>query len=228
MQKNNLDRAIVDRYCFIPDIIDPIFNLKLCAKARNRKLIHKEFYEKNVIYTHVPKAAGSSLGVALIGSDTVGHFPLKYIKKIDNEIFNRAYKFSFVREPYDRIRSAYNFLSIGGKGKWDNKWISKHNLNNVCFDEFVIDKLDEKLMYSIIHLVPQYEFLTEQDKLLTDYVGKIEEMDESILTIQKETNIILNIKHHNKNELNNIKSESLETKNKIQKLYTKDYEIFGY
>lgn len=53
------------------------------------------------------------------------------------------------------------------------------------FYDFVIDKLNGKLMYSIINSVPNYEFLTEQDEVLKDYISKIEEMDESILIIRK-------------------------------------------
>lgn len=56
--------------------------------------------EYNAIFIHIPKTAGSSIQEALGhgGHETIHHY-------MEQEGFNRAFKFAFVRNPWDRFIS---------------------------------------------------------------------------------------------------------------------------
>ena len=84
--------------------------------------IYKKFLKKNSIFVHIPKTAGRSIINSIYGNDlkNCGHrtyFFYKYLftkKRIQN-----MYTFSFVRNPYSRLFSAYNFLKKGGENLHD-------------------------------------------------------------------------------------------------------------
>ena len=71
----------------------------------------KVFDEKKCIFFHIPKTAGISLVKALFGDLDWGHRDVNYyINVFDKKRFNDYFKFTFVRNPYDRLFSAYSFL----------------------------------------------------------------------------------------------------------------------
>lgn len=74
------------------------------------------FKNKKVIFIHIPKAAGISLYKSIFNKDSFGHQTIRYYECfMSSKEFNRCYKFSFVRNPYDRIHSAFHYLKAGGR-----------------------------------------------------------------------------------------------------------------
>lgn len=227
---SNFDNTMVERYCFLPKVVPAYMNLKLCSLMRRDSIIHKKFYDSHAIYTHIPKAAGSSIGFSLLGHDKVGHYPLRYLQKIDPVFFHEAFKFTIVRHPVNRLMSAFYFLLDGGKGEWDRSWVKDNRLSGMSFESFVLERLDEKLMYSIIHLVPQYEFVCGCDgSLLADYVGKLEQLEDTLVEIKRLSNIELSVGRKNVTKTN-YESANLPEKvvAKIVELYFRDFSEFGY
>ena len=71
----------------------------------------KVFDKKKCIFFHIPKTAGISLVKALFGDLDWGHRDVKYYRNVFNKKkFDSYFKFTFVRNPYDRLFSAYSFL----------------------------------------------------------------------------------------------------------------------
>ena len=71
------------------------------------------FQPSKSIFIHIPKAAGTSISRAIYGQN-VGHRKAGDYIKISKREFEKYYSFSFTRNPWDRLVSAYNFTRQGG------------------------------------------------------------------------------------------------------------------
>ncbi|PAV24509.1 hypothetical protein CF392_15880 [Tamilnaduibacter salinus] len=230
MKNNKLDQAILERYGLLPRFFPPHFNIKASNLMRRQRTIHKEFYEKKMIYIHIPKVAGSSIGEAILGHDKVGHYPARYIRDIDNRFFDEAYKFTFVRNPWDRLYSAFSFLKNGGKGTWDSDWTQKYRVDLMDFEEFVIDFINESTVYSIIHLVPQIDFvLDKHGNSLMDYIGYFEELEEGMSVVSESTGFNFKVPRANVNEKVGYRDVySKKMIDKVARVYQEDLNYLRY
>ena len=75
------------------------------------------FDDHDAIFVHIPKTGGVSISDALFDSDTVGgHRPAKTYRLIYGaDRYAEMFSFGFAREPFDRLASAFTYLSAGGR-----------------------------------------------------------------------------------------------------------------
>jgi hypothetical protein len=192
----------------------------------------KGFDDLKCIFVHIPKAAGVSVNKALFGNLGGSHHKLKDYQLIFNKKeFNAYYKFTFVRNPWDRLVSTYFFLKNGGFHENDKVWFDENLSQFNNFEEFVLNWLNEDNIYKWIHFIPQYEFITVNGKVLIDDIYKLEHIEESMVTIAQKLNLTLELRHENQNP--NRKSKyreyySPKTKDVVSSVYKKDIELFDY
>lgn len=75
----------------------------------------KPFDESKSIFVHIPKCAGVSINKSLYGNLAGGHTTFdEYIIIFEPKCIENYFKFTFVRNPWDRVVSAYFFLQKGG------------------------------------------------------------------------------------------------------------------
>ena len=187
------------------------------------------------IYLRNPKVANSNFCKSILKLDDTS-----YYITIDKNEFGTLYKdyfvFSFVRNPWQRIYSAYkNKICFPQKVIMIGYYISYSGLyHKMPFSEY-IDFLftDEgKDDYTDNHWVSQSELLSYKDKLICNYVGKLEEQDKGLDEIEKQINVRLEIEGHEKRNYKG-KNGYLDfyTKdliNQVYKRYKKDCMIFDY
>src|SRR5258707_7699115 len=77
--------------------------------------------EFRCIFIHIPKTAGTSLSQALFGRHS-RHIPYIEYEKGNPRKFRQYFKFTFVRNPWDRLVSTYFFLKQGGLAPADPRW----------------------------------------------------------------------------------------------------------
>jgi hypothetical protein len=226
-------------------------------------------HKHKCIFIHIPKAAGTSieniflqdLGLNVnnrhslllgennnqdLGPPRVTHlFAKDYVKHsfISQELFGSYFKFSFIRNPYDRLYSSYKYWKF-------NDYMS--------FETFVTRKLPELLEHKTYSYFfkSQYEYLYGDGELLVDFVGRLENIETDINIVLENLNLKhLKLEHLNKSFNSNLtpyfifrligrlfkdyknidklsfnKNNNLSKESKvlIQDVYKKDFELFGY
>jgi hypothetical protein len=76
--------------------------------------IPQRMVERNLIFVHVPRAAGTSISRALYGEGCTHHFSARYYRAVNPKLWARAQSFAVLRDPFDRFASAYAFVRAGG------------------------------------------------------------------------------------------------------------------
>jgi hypothetical protein len=135
------------------------------------------------------------------------------------------YKFGFVRNPYDRLVSAYyNFKHSIEHKEWAFP-IYKYD----TFKEFVLD-LEESECFQFIHLRPQIEYLAIDGKIGVDFVGKYENLEQDFLVVENHLGLENKILSKERTSKHPPSSELYdeETREIVRRLYKDDFEKFGY
>lgn len=150
---------------------------------------YSEVEDKNhIIFVHIPKTAGKAIFHTLFSADTIGHHALVWYKTYNETKFNDYYKFAIVRNPWDRIVSAFYYLKQGGMIESDKAFALKHLGQYDNFADFVrgleIPEYRRKIL-RWIHFIPQCYFLCEESggSLMVDFLGKYETIDDDLKQI---------------------------------------------
>jgi hypothetical protein len=189
------------------------------------------FDEKRFIFVQVPKTGGTSLTCALANNLLHSHYKLRTWQLVFSEDeFNNYFKFAVVRNPWDRLVSAYHYLKQGGNNPTDRKW-GEDNLKNYSnFDEFVKKWINNKNLYSYIHFIPQFEFVCLSSNAHNlDYLAKFETLESDFEFIKKKLDIKSNLRHENRSKRESFrKYYTDETRAIVESAYAKDIELFNY
>jgi hypothetical protein len=147
------------------------------------------------------------------------HISLGEIKqKMAANKFNNYFKFGFVRNPWELRVSLYHYIQQSKKHPY-------HQLvKSLTFEDFINWEAKENQ-----HLQSNL-LLDSNDKLLADYVGRFEQLEQDFAHIAQDLHLKSELKHVNKSDHKkdyrtyyNKKTESL-----VRNFYQKDISIFGY
>ena len=187
----------------------------------------------NCIFVHVPKAAGISVAKALFGSRAGGHLPLRYYLWLYGaKQFDRYYKFTFVREPLDRVRSAYRFLMRGGMNDNDRQWARTYIEGYKDFSEFLEFGLKRPEISNSLHFRPQSDFLIDPryKGIGVDYIGRLESIEQDFSFVAAKLGVSRKLPNLNRTRASKesgccISDDALRV---VRKTYQQDYELLGY
>jgi hypothetical protein len=94
-------------------------------------------YQHNAIFVHIPKTAGTSVLSALDAAPAFDtHAPAHAYRQAYPELYARAYKFAFVRNPWDRFASSFHFLKHGTTWRLQQDWAQAY-IGDLSFGDFV-------------------------------------------------------------------------------------------
>jgi hypothetical protein len=206
------------------------------AKSQHNKIfiegtLLNAFYKSKTIFIHIPKTAGVSLAKAIYGDVTLEGHRSFYFNSIALNIKNEDYfSFSFVRNPFDRLYSAYKFLNAGGMNHLDKLAFQTHLSVFEDFEDLILNGLNKKLIYQITHFIPQHEYLCDKSgNILVDFIGRFEDLESDTLLLSKRLKKDINLSHLNFNSKLNYKEVYTdEMIYKVNQIYQKDIDIFKY
>ncbi len=184
-------------------------------------------HHKKFIFIHIPKTAGfSMLEILKLYRDdnryATGHATQRQYSKILD--IQKYYQFAFVRNPWDRLCSAFFFLKSGGMNKHDQKISEKYDLQNMTFTDFVLRHVTT---INSIHCRPQYKFI--EYKPADVDIHKFEDLHKGFDSVCTNLNVNHELTHINKSKHKHYTEYyDDETREIIAKKYAKDIEYFGY
>lgn len=185
------------------------------------------------IFVHVPKNAGQSVEKALFDAK-VSHAPLYAYHFYDRVAFRNYFKFAVVRNPLDRMVSAYQFLQGGGRNEVDAAWAAQWLRQHTSFESFcyaLSDKAYQRRVLSWQHFRPQWTFLVDiWGRIRLDFIGRFEQLPDHFRHVADRLGVDATLPHVNRSErTSDWRAYYTSTTAKIVKnIYSKDIVLFGY
>ena len=207
-------------------------------------------HKHKCIFLHIPKAAGTSVERFL--RDVDSDIPAKVLRKRGFSHFLNDYLdyyvFSFVRNPYDRLVSAWKWGQLKFQKEGGLPFYSKERA--VSFEEYVslttdFDyRKDHKNLwseYDEYHTLPQFEFFPQlngghyfSDKIspefTCDFIGRFENLHEDFNKVCPNLGIKqFKLPHaYNSKTFKQTFDWSNKLKDRVNNYYKKDFELFNY
>lgn len=169
------------------------------------------------------------------------HIDIQHFLKFKNgtKYFNSYFKFTFIRNPYDRIYSAFlqeKMASI----TWGNWAQAKRQIFDSIGDDFnryiceYVSKADLLNAWDWICFRPMTAFTHKDGKLALDFVGRAENLSDDLAFLGKQLGIkITKSKDYNVNSLNHSSLKNISKYNRdaikvVNTIYQQDFECFNY
>lgn len=221
------------------------FNLKiwvnLCLKkclgedatsSLFRKIYVRRLLKAGVIFIHIPRAAGTSIANEVIGR-RAGHLTATEIKRqMGEDLYNTMFSFSVVRNPYDRLVSAYYYAkNRGGEhgGITPNRDYKRPSFST--FERFILEWLPGRNIHALDYVFqPQYQFVFERDVLQVDYLGKLENLDEVEKVVGENLKRTIRFNRYNQSKRGKdfAKYYNEPMRQVVQDIYMQDFKKLGY
>jgi len=192
----------------------------------------KCFENTKSIFVHIPKSAGISITSSIYGCLAGGHLKMTdYAIAFTPRELDEFFKFTFVRNPFDRLYSAYNFLSKGGITKNDEDYNRSILSKYQNFEDFVLYGLQRSEVINHTHFIPQTNFLSLFGNLVIDFIGRFENIENDFQLVCKKLGIERSLPKKNITATGNEPIKSMYNSKMITKvtsIYASDFYNFGY
>lgn len=176
---------------------------------------------KNLLFIHIPKAAGTSVSKAFQMKDP-GHFSIADYKSFENK-----FKFSFVRDPWDRIASTYFYAQRHSK-KYPYSSVSFINKYS-SFDHFVNSWVSEENIKNHYFFRSSTDYLFIRGKNMMNFTGRFENLAADFSILSKQLDMNLHLPHENMSSVQDYKKlYTAHTRSIISSVYQDDIENFKY
>jgi hypothetical protein len=202
-------------------------------------------HEYKCIFIHIPKCGGTSIEDIIwpeprkesdLWMGLINKYENKYQtgglqhllgtqirKEVGDVIYDNYYKFSIVRNPWDKIVSQYT-----------------HTLRRSDIKEFLGMKKNDSFKIYLeriqkrkhVQWEPQYNFVHDENgELIVDFLGRFENFEKDALTALNHAGIeVTSIPHSMKSQKRRPYVEYFDSESKeiIEELYKQDINTFGY
>jgi hypothetical protein len=208
--------------------------------------VRKQLFFGKVWFVDVPRTSSSSIKVelqkhfglifgkknltdkSLISTQIIpNHIPAKVMRMaVGEEIWDKIFTFSFVRNPWDRMVSLFHYRKI----------VAKNIPENMTFSEYIYllrrDRGTGLFQYHGYYYGNADYLLGDHDEILVKFIGRYENRERDILHVAKSTGI------HDIGTVITQKSRetvepysryyTAESREIVADLFRKDLDVFGY
>lgn len=185
--------------------------------------------KRGFLFVHIPKTAGTSI-IKALGIHFRHHSDYMVYEQANPKAFYAAFKFCFVRNPYDRLVSTYFYLSRGGAGRVDERIASRINRNARNFSEFVQKIVNSTSIHTHVLFRPQISFVCDFDLApRVDFVGKFETIRDDFEYVAQRIGVSADLPTLNSQSKRPFGSYyTPQLADEVFKLYSADFQVFGY
>ncbi|MGN6499808.1 MAG: sulfotransferase family 2 domain-containing protein [Tsuneonella sp.] len=198
----------------------------LRLRHERREGIEQVFHQQGAIFVHIPKAAGSAVSITLFGQQ-IGHSTIGELRDRDPAAVRNYFSFAFVREPLDRLQSAFYYLQGGGMNEADQLFSESH-VRGLTFAQFVENLAAQDQLRQWWHFRPQHEFVLLKNAVGVNFVGRYEKLDADFAEIARRLDrpeLRLPVLNASARPAASVDSR---TRRLAEAIYARDYEVFGY
>ena len=178
------------------------------------------------IFIHINKTAGTSIGKA-IGLPMKGHLTAtEVIARIGVDKWNAAYKFTLVRNPWDKVVSHYEY-----RRKKNKTEIASQNISFTDWVKMTYGEEKDTFYYNNPRsFQPQVDWLRDTEgKISMDFIGKFESINEDFQHIKSVIGLDTILPHLNASIRTNYQEYyDDETRTIVARWFREDIEEFGY
>jgi len=206
------------------------------TQAGLNKLLHKFLRKKPIplrqgkngpfIFIHINKTAGTSIGRA-IGLPVKHHLMAsEVIERIGMDAWNRAYKFTVVRNPWDKVVSHYEYRRKKNKTKIATRRISFSDWVKMTYG----DDKDTFYYNNPRSFQPQVEWLKDTDGSVSmDYIIRFETINEGFKQVSAKIGLDVELPHLNASSRSGYQSYYNDrTREIVASWFAEDIEVFAY
>ena len=189
------------------------------------------FDQHKALFIHIPKSAGRSIVRGLFDVKSVEHAPADWYQLLDPEKFDQYFKFTFVRNPWDRAVSAYTYLLQGGSAASDEdqEW-SRFVASFESFDDFAKQWITAENVQRYALFTPQCAFLKDKfGRISMDFIGRFENLEQDFATVAQRLGTQTNLPHINSSRSRDFRDYYSEASvQAVAKAYAEDIETLEY
>ena len=194
-----------------------------------------DWSQKNrVVFIHVPKNAGTSL-YETFGMDVPDntHCPVTGYLASDAARFHDSYSFGFVRNPWDRIVSAFQYLKHQPISDDDKRWATQTLAPFETFEDFMVAMERRSFRNRVVgwrHFKPQWHFLTDwSGRNAVNYIGRFETLAKDVDIIGDAIGVTPQLTLKNSTERKPyFNYYSPQSRRLVAKIYAKDITRYNY
>ena len=202
------------------------------CKARTYHFAYPDhFNATKSIFIHVPKAAGTSIGMALYGCQ-IPHTSWRVWSELNPLKFKTYFKFAVVRDPVSRFGSSFDYLKSGGMNE-DDRLFGETVLKPFgSADELGKALIDPVLQAKVLdwwHFKPQADFIAdERGQSKMDFLIRHENLAAGYEQVAKKLNRAeRKLPHLNKTPGQRRNNFSPEARDLLARLYQKDFVLWN-
>jgi hypothetical protein len=175
-------------------------------------------------FIHINKTGGSSIEVAL-GLPMEHKTARQKIDEVGWDAWQKAFTFSVVRNPWDKVVSHYCFRVATNQTGLGDGHLSFGEWVRACYREKNPRYLDKPMMF-----MPQLDWIADEDgRVLVDFVARFERLSADMGWLQERIGRRFTLGHYNKTEREPYRTYYDERSRAIvEDWFARDIEAFGY